>query len=86
MTHISSLQQERRRYWILKHLQDLVGTEQEALIIEKRRQRYVVLLTDYMLESSLPSNSSKDLEPADMITVRIEQANARSDTLAISVA
>jgi len=38
------------------------------------------------LESSLPANNSKELEPADMITVKIEQANARNDTLAISAA
>ncbi len=86
MRHITFLQQERRRYWILKYLQHLVGTKQEALVLEKRRQRYVVLLTDYMLESSLPANNSKELEPADIITVKIEQANARSDTLAISAA
>jgi exoribonuclease-2 len=86
MSYITLLQQERMRYWILRYLERLAGDKEEALVLEKRRQRYVVLLINYMIESSLPLNSGASLKPQDRIMVKIEQVNARSDTLTISLA
>jgi exoribonuclease-2 len=86
ISYIAVLQQERTRYWILKYLEALAGKKEEALVLEKRRQRYVVLLTNYMIESSLPLNSGATLKPEDTIMVKIERVNARSDTLALSLA
>ena len=86
ISYIAVLQQERTRYWILKYLEALAGKKEEALVLEKRRQRYVVLLTNYMIESSLPLNSGATLKPEDTIMVKIERVHARSDTLTLSLA
>ncbi|NVM57962.1 MAG: RNB domain-containing ribonuclease [Desulfobacterales bacterium] len=86
MSYITVLQQERTRYWILRYLERLVGYKEEGLVLEKRRQRYIVLLTNYMMECSLPLNCGADLKPQDTIMVNIERVNARSDTLTISLA
>ena len=85
MSYITVLQQERTRYWILKYLERLSGNREEALVIEKRRQKYVVLLTNYMIESFIPLNAAIDIKPQDTIMVKIEQVNARSDTLTVSL-
>lgn len=85
MSYITVLQQERTRYWILKYLEHLSGNREEALVIEKRRQKYVVLLTNYMIESFIPLNAAIDIKPQDTIMVKIEQVNARSDTLTVSL-
>ena len=84
MSYITVLQQERTRYWILRYLEHLVGHKEEALVLDKRRQRYIVLLPSYMIECSLPLNSGADLKPQDTIEVKIERVNARADTLTLA--
>jgi exoribonuclease-2 len=84
MSYITVLQQERTRYWVLRYLEQLVGHKEEALILDKRRQRYIVLLPSYMIECSLPLNSGADLKPQDTIEVKIERVNARADTLTLA--
>ncbi|UCD87935.1 MAG: RNB domain-containing ribonuclease [Desulfobacterales bacterium] len=86
MSYISVLQQERLRYWILRYLGRYVGQKEEALVLEKRRHRYVVLMTKYMIECSLPLNCGADLKPEDTILVKLERINARSDTIGVSLA
>ena len=58
---------------------------QEALVLEKRRKKCGVLLTKYMLEASLPLASCVGLEPEDSIMANIELADARTDTLMLSL-
>jgi exoribonuclease-2 len=77
MSHIALLQRERLRYWILRYLERHVG---------KRRQKYTVLLTKYMIESSLPLNCGVELKPEDIVLVKLERVNARSDIVVLSLA
>ncbi|MBW1859571.1 MAG: RNB domain-containing ribonuclease [Deltaproteobacteria bacterium] len=86
MSYITVLQQERTRYWILRYLERRLGQKEGALVLEKRRHRYVVLLTKYMIECSLPLNCGADLKPEDTIMVNIERVNARFDTIGLSLA
>ncbi len=86
MSYIAVLQRERTRYWILRYLERRLGQKENALVLEKRHHRYVVLLTKYMIESSLPLNCGADLKPEDAITVNIERVNARLDTIGLSLA
>jgi exoribonuclease-2 len=86
MSYIAVLQQERLRYWILRYLEGYVGQKEEALVLEKRRHRYVILMTKYMIECSLPLNCGADLKPEDTILVKLERINARSDTIGVSLA
>lgn len=86
MSYITVLQQERLRYWILKHLEKLEGHKEEALVLEKRRHRYVVLLTRYMIECSLPLDCGADLSPEDTILVKMEKVRARHDRIVLSLA
>jgi exoribonuclease-2 len=87
MSYITVLQRERLRYWILRYLErHHVGQKEEALVLEKRRHRYVILLTRYMIECSLPLNCGADLKPEDTILAKLDRVNARSDTISLSLA
>ena len=86
MSYITVLQRERLRYWILRYLQRHVGQKEEALVLEKRRHRYVILLTKYMIECSLPLNCGADLKSEDTILVKLDRVSARSDTIGLSLA
>ena len=86
LSYIMVLQQERTRYWTLKFLENAVGHEEKALVLEKRRRKYVLLLTEFMLEATLPADYQGDLLPEEIVQVRIDKVNARADTLTVSLA
>jgi exoribonuclease-2 len=86
MSYITVLQRERLRYWILRYLQRHVGQKEEAMVLEKRRHRYVILVTKYMIECSLPLNCGADLKSEDTILVKLDRVNARSDMIGVSLA
>ena len=86
MSYIAVLQRERLRYWILKYLERQAGQKEEAMVLEKRRQRFIILLTKYMIECSLPLNCGADLKREDTIMVKLERISARADTISVSLA
>ena len=81
----SQIQIRRNRYWLLKYLEKRIGQKEEALVIQKRRGLYNVLLTEYMIEYYLPLPSSIILNPEDIIQVTIQNANARNDILSLQI-
>ncbi|MFH1076652.1 MAG: ribonuclease catalytic domain-containing protein [Pseudomonadota bacterium] len=82
---ITLLQQRRERYWLLKYLEQVKGREHEALVVEKRRDRLAVLLTDVMIEVSIPTSYTCDLTPGNTIGVIVDNASARLDTVSVSL-
>jgi len=80
------LQAARQRYWILKFLEERVGRKEEAMVLEQRRDKYVVLLTDYMMECQLSVSGRPGLKPEDCLEVVIQKADARHELLAVSPA
>jgi len=86
MTQVARIQQQRLRYWILKHLESRVGEKLEALVLVKRRKSYQVLLTDTMIECDLPLTAGLRLKPQDLIQVTLQRVNARKDIIAVFAA
>jgi exoribonuclease-2 len=83
MSCVGKLQYLRRRYWLLKHLESRIGTREEALVLDKRRDFYTILLKDYMLECKVPTASGINLKPEDVIRVVIQHVNARKDLISV---
>ena len=82
---VSRIQYNRNRYWLLKHLEKLIGQRTEAIVINKKRNAYSILLKDYMLECDLPLSGGMDLKPEDLVRVKIQQVNARNDVIAVFI-
>lgn len=80
---IGRIQYMRHRYWILKYLEGKTGSKTDAIIVDKRRNFYIVMIPEYMLECKMTTSGNKDLKPGDLIQITIQHANARNDTLAI---
>ena len=78
MTHVSRIQFQRNRYWLLKYLEQKVGSREEAIVLNRRRNGYAVLIPAYMMECIIPP-ASVTLKPEDLIQVTIQQVNARKD-------
>ncbi len=82
---VSRIQYNRNRYWLLKHLETLVGERTEAIVISKKRNAYSILLKDFMLECDIPLSGGIDLKPEDLVRVKIQQVNARNDIISVFI-
>jgi exoribonuclease-2 len=83
LANVGRIQFRRQRYWLLKYLQSRVGRKEEALVLFKRREGYVVLLTNYMLECPLSGSEGITLRPEDLIQVTLQHVNARNDVITV---
>jgi exoribonuclease-2 len=83
MSNVSRIQQRRNRYWILKYLEKKVGQKEEAIVLYKRRDRYQILLPEYMIECDLSLPGSIDLKPKDLIRVTLQHVNARKNSFSV---
>ncbi|MDL2269100.1 RNB domain-containing ribonuclease [Desulfosarcina sp. OttesenSCG-928-A07] len=81
MANVGRIQFRRNRYWLLKHLETRVGEREEAIVLQRRRNAYMVLLKAYMLECSIPQPSGIALQPEDVVQVTIQYVNPRDDTI-----
>jgi exoribonuclease II len=81
MASVGRLQAGRQRYWLLKYLEQRVGQKEEAIVLQRRRASYQILLTDYMLECDLPISGYLDLKPEDLVQVTLQKVNARKDVV-----
>lgn len=84
VTNTGKIQYQRRRYWLFKYLETMKGSTCEAIVLDVRRDFYMVILKDYMLEWRI-SSSGLNLKPGDLINVTIQHADARRDQLSLFV-
>lgn len=83
MSQVGRIQYRRQRYWLLKYLQERTGQKEEALVLFKRRDGYVVLLQSYMLECRLSGADNVTLRPEDLVQVTIQHVHPRNDVLTV---
>lgn len=83
MADVGRIQYRRNRYWLLKHLEARIGEKEEAIVLQRRRNAYLVLLKAYMIECTLPQSSGIQLKPEDLVQVTIQHVNARSNMLSV---
>jgi exoribonuclease-2 len=83
MMQVGRIQYRRQRYWLLRYLQGCIGQKEEALVLFKRRDGYVILLQKYMLECRLSGADGVTLRPEDLIQVTIQHVHARNDVITV---
>ncbi len=85
LSRAMTVQYRRHRYWLLRYLEKMTGTKTEAVVLEQRRDRHVILLTEYLIECRLPASGNWNLQPGDMLRVIIDRVDARRDLLAVTL-
>ena len=85
MTQVARVQYTRHRYWLLKYLESQIGQKEEAIVLNRIRRNYQILLTQYMLECDLPISSGIELKPEDLIQITVQRVNARKDVLQVAI-
>ena len=76
-TKINLVHEQRHRYWLLKYLEDKVGKILPALVLTQLLNRCDLLLTDYLLEVSIPSSPADSLSPGATIEIKLESTDAQ---------
>jgi len=77
------MEQMQRRYWILKYLEGHIGQKTAAMVLDRFKNRSFLLLTDYLLETTIPNNISLSADPGEEISVRIKRVNSRADLIRV---
>jgi exoribonuclease-2 len=85
MSQVGRVQYTRHRYWLLKYLESQIGQKEEAIVLNRTRRNYQILLTQYMLECDLPISSGIELKPEDLIQITVQRVNARKDVLQVAI-
>ncbi len=83
MGAVSRVQHHRHHYWMLRYLERRVGEQTEAIVLQRRRNGYQVLLTEFMVECDLPSTMGRSMKPEEVIEVTIQNVNARKGLLSV---
>lgn len=86
LTKAAIVEQERKRYWLLKALRHRVGQKFDALVLEKTLRAYTILLLDYLFESSLNAPEENFIAPGDTVSVILENADPFCGTLQVRLA
>jgi len=80
------IQNNRRRYWLLRYFEALGPKEFEALVLEKLPYRWRIFLPELMLDADLPPQPGSDLVPGRTLKVRIKKVQARAGVLKLEPA
>lgn len=83
---VGAIQNRRNRYWLLKYLEGRVKQKEEAMILNKRRNGYQMLIPAYMIECRLPFPNGMNLKPQDLVHVTIQHVDARKDIFNVFMA
>jgi len=83
MANALGMQLRRKRYWLLKYLEHMVGEKYQAIVLFRRRNNYQVLIPDYMLECVLAVSGGLELKPEDLVQVTLQHVNARNDSVSV---
>lgn len=80
---VGRIQFQRQRYWLLKYLEKRIGAKYEAVVLNKIRDGYAILLPDLLIECLLSGAEGVTLKPEDRIQVTIQHVHARNDVLTV---
>jgi exoribonuclease II len=83
MRAVFRLQNRRKRYWLLRHLESRTGSKMEGIVLMRRRNGYQILLPEIMMETTLPASGGMALKPEDMVRVTVQHVDARRDVLTV---
>ncbi|MFO7762039.1 MAG: ribonuclease catalytic domain-containing protein [Thermodesulfobacteriota bacterium] len=76
---------ERKRYWLLRYLAQKAkaGEEVEALVLEIQPRRIQVVLTCTLLTGDLPLNQARQVQPGDLVKVKLAKVSPLDGTFRI---
>jgi len=81
LARLAMVEQERKRYWILKSLSCRTGEVMSALVLKRRLRGYVLVLPELLFEFYLKAPGRPLLEPGATVAVLIEDVDPHAGQL-----
>ena len=85
LTRASLVENERRRYWLLKKMEPLQGQALRAVVISRRKKTYTVLLTDFLLELSVESPDNGCYDPGSEVQVLLKDIDPFEGSISLGL-
>lgn len=83
LSHAMLVQNHRHRFWLLKYLECKIGAKEEAVVLDRRWDNYLILLTTYLIECKLSLSGGWNLKPQDLVQVTIQHVDARREVMTV---
>ncbi len=83
---LGMVRRNRNRYWIQKYLLQHIGEKISALILDTMKNRYRVLLKDFLLVAEMKRENGQSFSNGDNIKVRVKKSDPRNDLLTLEYA
>ncbi len=74
------------RYWIQKYLGEHIGEKLPAIILDKLKNRYRIILADFLVVAEIKKEAGKDIQQGKKIMVKIKKADPWNDLLVLEYA
>ncbi len=83
---IDLMKRSQIRYWILKYLAGRINDSLSAIVFQKFRYKYLIILTDFLFVADLPKVSGLELSPGEEIKVVVKRSDPWDDVLILEPA
>jgi exoribonuclease-2 len=80
------MKRNRIRYWILKYLATRKNDRFTGLVFQRLRNKYLIILTEFLFVAELPIVSGHDLTPGEEISVVVKKSEPWDDSLILELA
>ena len=80
---IARYEEERKRYWLLKYLEQQCGNSFQGVVLETKNKFALVEIHEYFLRARV--YTFQNLEPGESIALRLEKVNLWNLTLSFTV-
>jgi len=78
------LKRNRQRYWILKFLSQYQGERYKAVVLDELRNKYRIVLTDFLLVTEINRQNGLLLNSGDEIWVELKKADPWEDLIRLA--
>jgi len=83
---LNTIKNNRIRYWIQKYLGEHIGEKLPAIILDNLKNRYRVVLTDFLLPAEIKKEAGQDIPQGKKIMIKIKKADPWNDLLMLEYA
>jgi len=83
---IDLMKRNQVRYWILKYLAGRINESFNAIVFQKVRYKYLIILTDFLFVADLQTRGGLELSEAEEIAVVVRKSDPWEDVLILELA
>jgi len=83
---IDLMKRNQVRYWMLKYLAGHINDSFKAIVLQKFKYKYSIILTDLLFVADLPNVRGLELSPSEEIKVAVKKSDPWDDILMLEIA